>query len=123
MDITLYHNPRCSKSRSTLELIRTAGFEPRIVDYLQSPLTSIQLRALTKQLQLPVRALLREGEEVYAELGLDDMTLSEDSLFDAIAKHPVLLARPIVVTPLGARLCRPPELVLELLQGNGLANR
>lgn len=119
-DITIYHNARCSNSRGALALLRERGIEPTIVDYLEQPLTVPQLAALVQRLGVPVRALLRSKEAPYQALGLDDPARSEAELLDAVARHPVLLNRPIVVTPLGARLCRPPELVLELLSGDGV---
>ncbi|MCJ0763653.1 arsenate reductase (glutaredoxin) [Variovorax terrae] len=115
IEATIYHNPRCGNSRGALALLREHGIEPRIVDYLAIPLDASQLRALVTALGLPVRELLRSKEALYQELGLDDPVLSETQLIDAIVRHPVLLNRPIVVTPRGARLCRPPEKVLELL--------
>lgn len=118
-DITIFHNPRCSTSRNTLALIRQAGFEPTIVEYLQTPLGVEQLRALAQATGQPVRALLRDKERLAAELGLADPALSDDQLLQAMAQHPILLNRPVVVTPLGAALCRPSESVLELLPTRG----
>ncbi len=115
MDITLYHNPQCSKSRATLALIRGAGIEPRVIDYLQTPLDKEALRDLIARVRVPVRALLREGENLYAELSLHDPSLSDEQLLEVLAAHPLLLNRPIAVTANGGRICRPPELVLELL--------
>ncbi|PZP27927.1 MAG: arsenate reductase (glutaredoxin) [Roseateles depolymerans] len=114
-EITLFHNPRCSNSRNVLALIRHAGLEPHIVEYLQTPPSRAQLRALAAATGEPLRALLRDKEAVFAELGLADPSLSDDALLDAVAQHPVLLNRPLVVTPLGTALCRPPERVLALL--------
>ncbi|KAB2896026.1 MAG: arsenate reductase (glutaredoxin) [Burkholderiaceae bacterium] len=114
-DITIYHNARCSNSRGALALLREHGIEPTIVDYIAQPLDPAQLAALVAAVGLPVRDLLRTKEAAYQELGLADAKWSDADLIDAVARHPVLLNRPIVVTPRGARLCRPPETVLELL--------
>lgn len=114
-DITLFHNPKCGTSRNVLALIRHAGLEPRIVEYMKDPPSRDEIRALAAAAGQPLRALLREKEAVFAELGLADAALSDDTLLDAIEQHPVLLNRPIVVTPLGTALCRPSEAVLELL--------
>lgn len=114
-DITIYHNNRCSNSRGALALLREHGIEPTIVDYIATPLDAAQLRALVERLNLPVRELLRSKEAVFAELGLGDAAVTDARLIDAVAAHPVLLNRPIVVTPKGAALCRPPEKVLALI--------
>ena len=114
-DVAIHHNPSCSNSRGALALIRERGIEPRVVEYLDAPLSADGLRALVARVGVPVRELMRAKEAVYAELGLDDPALTDDELVAAIAAHPILLNRPIVVTPLGARLCRPPETVLEIL--------
>ncbi|HEX7637688.1 MAG TPA: arsenate reductase (glutaredoxin) [Burkholderiaceae bacterium] len=114
-EVTIHHNPACSNSRGALALIRERGIEPRIVEYLETPLTRDELRALVARVGLPVRELMRTKEPAYAGLGLDDPALDEDALVAAIAAHPILLNRPIVVTARGARLCRPPERVLEIL--------
>lgn len=114
-DVTLYHNARCSNSRGALALLRERGIEPHIVDYIAQPLDAAALRALVARLNVPVRDLLRTKEAVYQELGLADPAVDDAALIAAVAAHPVLLNRPIVVTPRGARLCRPPETVLELL--------
>jgi arsenate reductase len=113
--VTIYHNPRCSKSRQTLELIRDRGLEPEIVEYLKDAPTADELRAILKKLKLGARAILRTGEAVYRELGLADPTLSEDELVAAMAANPVLIERPIVVRGARAALGRPPEAVLSLL--------
>lgn len=113
--ITVYHNPKCSNSRSALELIRERGFEPQVVEYLKTPLSTAALRALVAACGVPVRELMRSKEALYGELGLDDPSLDDDTLIAAMAEHPVLLNRPIVTTPLGTRLCRPPERVLDIL--------
>jgi arsenate reductase (glutaredoxin) len=115
MDVIIYHNPRCGTSRNTLGLIRNSGVEPHIVEYLKTPPTRILLRQLAARIGVPLRALLRDKEPIFRQLGLADQNLSEEALLDAIEKHPVLLNRPIVVTPKGVRLCRPAELVIELL--------
>lgn len=114
-DVTIYHNSRCSNSRGALALLREQGIEPTIVDYLATPLDATQLKALVARLDLPVRELLRSKEAVFAELGLGDAAVTDEQLIDAVAAHPVLLNRPIVVTPKGAALCRPPEKVLALI--------
>lgn len=114
-EITIYHNPRCGTSRNVLAMIRNAGIEPRIVLYLETPPSRAELLALVAASGQPVRALLREKGTPYAELGLDDAALGDDRLIDAMLAHPILINRPIVVTPLGTRLCRPSEKVLDLL--------
>lgn len=114
-DITLFHNPKCGTSRNVLALIRHAGFTPRVVEYMTALPGRDEIRALALATGQPLRALLREKEAVFTELGLADPALSDDALLDAIQQHPVLLNRPIVVTPLGTALCRPSEAVLELL--------
>jgi arsenate reductase (glutaredoxin) len=115
MDVTIYHNPACGTSRKVLGLIRDAGVEPRIVDYLKTPPSRSELESLLRRMGVPVRSVLREKGTPYAELGLDDPGLPENALLDAMMAHPILLNRPIVVTPKGAKLCRPPETVLALL--------
>ncbi len=115
MDVILYHNPRCGTSRNTLGLIRNSGIEPHIIEYLKTPPTRVLLRQLAARTGMPLRALLRDKEPIFLELGLKDKTLSDDALLDAIEAHPILLNRPIVVTPKGVKLCRPSELVIELL--------
>ena len=114
-DITIYHNPRCGTSRNVLALIKNTGAQPEVIDYLKTPPTREQLLALIAQLAIPVRELIRQKESLYAELGLDDAALGDDALIDAMLAHPILMNRPIVVTPLGARLCRPSEAVLDIL--------
>lgn len=115
MSITIYHNARCSNSRGALALIQAAGHTPTVIDYLQQPPSVADLKALVKACGLPVREIMRSKEAIYTELGLAAPSLSDDALIAAIHAHPVLLNRPIVVTPKGTRLCRPPELVLDLL--------
>lgn len=113
MEITIYHNPRCSTSRNTLAAIRAAGHEPRIIEYLLTPPTRAELLALLDGAGLSPRAALRSKESLYTELGLDQA--DDAALVDALLAHPVLLNRPIVVTPKGVRLCRPLELLDEIL--------
>lgn len=112
-DVTIYHNPACSQSRAALALIREAGFEPRIVEYLTTPLERETLAALLRSMGMGARELVREKEPVFAALGLRDA--DEGALLEAMLAHPVLINRPIVATARGARLCRPPETVLQLL--------
>ncbi|MDP2417696.1 MAG: arsenate reductase (glutaredoxin) [Hydrogenophaga sp.] len=113
--ITLYHNPQCSKSRRVLALLRDAGIEPRVVDYQQEPLSPAQLTALLRSMGLGARDLLRSQEAVYETLNLGDPQWTEQELVSHMVAHPILMNRPIVVSPLGAWLCRPPERVLDLL--------
>jgi arsenate reductase (glutaredoxin) len=115
MDIVIYHNPACGTSRNTLAMIRHAGFEPHVIEYLKTPPNRALLTALVRRMGISARALLREKGTPYAELGLGDPTLSDDALFDAMIAHPILINRPIVVTPMGVRLCRPSEAVYALL--------
>ena len=115
MDVIIYHNPRCGTSRNTLGLIRNAGIEPHIVEYLKTPPARALIRQLAARAGVPLRALLRDKEPAFRELGLDGNNLAEDALLDAFEAHPILLNRPIVVTPKGVRLCRPPERVIDLL--------
>ncbi len=115
MDVTIYHNPACGTSRNTLALIRNAGVEPRIVEYLKTPPSREVLADLIARMDVPVRSVLRQKGTPFAELGLADEGLSDDALLDAMVSHPMLINRPIVVTPLGVRLCRPSEAVLDLL--------
>ncbi|SDP13638.1 arsenate reductase [Rhodoferax sp. OV413] len=114
-DTTIFHNPACGTSRNVLALIRNSGVEPTVVEYLKTPPGRDQLLALLAQLGLPVRAVLRKKGTPYEELGLDNPALSDDALIAAIVAHPILLERPIVITPLGAKLCRPSEAVLDIL--------
>lgn len=113
--ITIYHNPACGTSRNTLALIRNSGAEPEVIEYLKTPLSKDQLKTLLAALGMGVRALLREKGTPFDELGLADPKWTDDELLDCIVQHPVLMNRPVVVTPLGARLCRPSELVLDIL--------
>jgi arsenate reductase len=115
MDVIIYHNPACGTSRNTLGLIRNAGIEPHIIEYLKTPPTRALLRQLVARMGIPLRALLREKETRFQELGLADPSLTDDELIDAMMAHPILINRPIVVTPNGVRLCRPSEQVIGLL--------
>ena len=113
--ITIYHNPDCGTSRNTLALIRNSGVEPTIVDYLRTPPGRARLVELIDALGVPVRSVLRRKGTPYDELKLDDPSWSDDQLIDFMVAHPILMNRPIVVTPLGTRLCRPSEAVLDIL--------
>ena len=113
--ITIYHNPKCGTSRNTLAMIRNSGVEPTVIEYLKTPPTREQLLALIAASGLSAREVLRSKEAICAELGLNDPTRSDEELVDAMLAHPVLINRPLVVTPLGVRLCRPSELVLDIL--------
>jgi arsenate reductase (glutaredoxin) len=115
MDVIIYHNPQCGTSRNTLGLIRNAGIEPHIIEYVKTPPTRLLLRQLIERMGVSVRDVIREKGTPYTELGLGDPSLSDDQLIDAVMAHPILLNRPIVVTPLGVRLCRPSETVLDIL--------
>jgi arsenate reductase (glutaredoxin) len=115
MDVIVYHNPDCGTSRNTLGLIRNAGFEPHIIEYLKTPPTRTLLEQLVVRMGTYVRALLREKGTPFNELGLGNESLTDYHLLDAMMAHPILINRPIVVTPKGVRLCRPSELVVELL--------
>ena len=115
MSVTIYHNPSCGTSRNTLAMIRQSGEEPEVIEYLKTPPDRGRLIELAKAMQIPVRALLREKGTPYAELGLADPGKTDDELIDAMLAHPILINRPIVATAKGVRLCRPSELVLDLL--------
>lgn len=115
MDVTVYHNPACGTSRNVLAMLDERGIEPRVVEYLKTPPGRDEIKKLAADAGVPLRALLRENAPPYAELGLADESLSDDALLDAIGEHPILLNRPIVVTPKGTALCRPKERVLDLL--------
>ena len=115
VDIIVYHNPACGTSRNTLGLIRNAGIEPHVVEYLKTPPTRELLVQLIARAGISPRELLREKGTPYAELGLGDTALSDDALLDAMIAHPILINRPLVVSPLGVMLCRPSEAVLDLL--------
>ena len=112
---TIYHNPDCGTSRNALALIRNSGVEPTVIEYLETPPDRDTLAALIAAMGLSVRAAVREKGTPYAELGLDNPAIPDDRLIDAMLAHPILINRPIVVTPLGVKLCRPSELVLDLL--------
>ncbi len=114
-DIVIYHNPDCGTSRNTLAMIRNAGIEPHVVEYLKTPPSRAMLIQLIERAGMTPRALLREKGTPYAELGLDDESLTDEALVDAMMTHPVLINRPLVAGPLGVRLCRPSEVVLEIL--------
>jgi len=115
MNVTIYHNPACGTSRNTLALIRHADIEPTVVEYLKTPPGRDELAAMIRDAGLSVREAIREKGTPYAELGLDDPALTDDALLDAMLAHPILINRPLVVTPLGTRLCRPSEAVLDIL--------
>jgi arsenate reductase (glutaredoxin) len=114
-DVTIYHNPDCGTSRNTLALIRNAGIEPIIIEYLKTPPSRETLLSLINTMGIPVRAVLREKGTPYHDLALGRAELSDDQLVDAMMDHPILINRPIVVTPLGVKLCRPSEAVLDVL--------
>ena len=113
--ITIYHNPRCGTSRNTLAMIRNSGAEPEVIEYLKTPPDRTTLTALVAATGLPVREVVRTKEALFTELGLDAPGVTDAQLIDAMLAHPILMNRPIVVTPLGTRLCRPSELVLDIL--------
>jgi arsenate reductase len=115
MDVIIYHNPDCGTSRNTLGLIRNAGIEPHIINYLKCPPTRLLLTQLLARAELSVRDILREKGTPFHELGLNDLSLRDDALLYAVAAHPILMNRPLVVTPKGVRLCRPSERVIDLL--------
>ena len=115
MDVIIYHNPDCGTSRNTHGLIRNAGIEPHVIEYLKTPPTRALLKQLIDRMGMPVRRALREKGAPFRELGLSDPTLTDDQLLDAMMAHPILINRPIVVTQMGVRLCRPSETVIELL--------
>jgi arsenate reductase len=115
MDMIIYHNPDCGTSRNTLAMIRNAGIEPHVIEYLKTPPSRALLQQLIARMGISVRDAVREKAAPYAELGLDNPDLTDDQLLDAVMAHPILINRPIVVAPKGVRLCRPSELVLDLL--------
>jgi arsenate reductase len=115
MTVTIYHNPACGTSRNVLALMRHAGLEPTVIEYLKTPPTKDELRALVAATGQPLRALLREKGTPYAELGLADAKWTDEQLLDFIGQYPILMNRPLVVTSLGTKLCRPSETVLEIL--------
>ena len=114
-NVTIYHNPQCGTSRNVLALIGNAGIEPEVIEYLKTPPTREKLQELIAQMAVPVREVIRQKESFYKELGLENPAMSDDALIDAMLAHPILINRPIVVTPLGTRLCRPSEAVLDIL--------
>jgi arsenate reductase len=114
-NITIYHNPACGTSRNTLALIRNSGVEPQVIEYLKTPPIKTKLQELLAAMGIGVRALLREKGTPFAELGLGDAKWTDDQLLDFVVQHPILMNRPVVVTPLGTKLCRPSEAVLDIL--------
>ncbi len=116
MTVTIYHNPDCGTSRNTLAMIRQSGVEPEVIEYLKTPPSRERIMELVGAAGMTLRAALRQKDTPYAALGLDDPKLDDDALLDAIAAHPILLNRPFVETPLGVRLCRPSEGVLDILE-------
>lgn len=114
-DIVIYHNPECGTSRNALAMIRNAGIEPHVIEYLKTPPSRALLESLIERASMTPRALLREKGTPYADLGLADETLNDAALIDAMMAHPILINRPLVVSPLGVKLCRPSEEVLDLL--------
>lgn len=116
MTVTIYHNPDCGTSRNTLAMIRQSGVEPEVIEYLKTPPSRQRIMDLVGAAGMTLRAALRQKDTPYAALGLDNPQLDDGALLDAIAAHPILLNRPFVVTPLGVRLCRPSEVVLEILE-------
>ncbi len=114
-DVIIYHNPDCGTSRNTLGLIRNAGFEPHVIEYLKTPPSRLMLESLIDRMAAAPRDLLREKDTPFAELGLADTSLTDAALIDAMMAHPILINRPIVVTSMGVRLCRPSEVVLDIL--------
>jgi arsenate reductase len=115
MNVTIYHNPNCGTSRNTLGMIRNAGIEPTVIEYLNNPPDRATLVDLIERAGLPVRGAVRDKGTPFAELGLDDPATTDEQLIDAMLAHPVLINRPFVVTPVGVRLCRPSETVLAIL--------
>jgi arsenate reductase (glutaredoxin) len=123
MSVTIYHNPACGTSRNTLAMIRQSGEEPEVIEYLKTPPSRARLVELIKAMSISARGLLREKGTPYAELGLADPKWSDDELIDFMLAHPILINRPIVVTAKGVRLCRPSELVLDLLDRSRASSR
>ncbi len=115
MDVIIYHNPACGTSRNTLGLIRNAGIEPHVIEYLKTPPSRAMLKNLVARMGASVRDILREKGTPYADLGLANPQLTDEDLIEAMLAHPILINRPIVVTPLGVKFCRPPEMVLAIL--------
>lgn len=121
MDVTIYHNPACGTSRNTLALIRAAGIEPTVIEYLQNPPTRDQLATMISDAGMSVREAIREKGTPYTDLGLDNPDLTDDQLLDAMIATPILINRPLVVTPLGTRFARPSEIVLDILPANAFS--
>jgi arsenate reductase len=119
-DIIIYHNPECGTSRNTVALIRNAGVEPHVIEYLKTPPSRAQLEQLIERAGITPRDLLREKGTPYADLGLGDASLGDSALIDAMMAHPILINRPLVVSPLGVKLCRPSEAVLDILPARQL---
>lgn len=117
INVIIYHNPDCGTSRNTLALIRNAGIEPHVIEYLKCPPSRVLLKSLIARMGISVRDVVRVKGTPYHDLGLDDPTVTDEQLLDAMLAHPILINRPIVVTPLGVKLCRPSEAVLDLLAG------
>lgn len=115
MDVTIYHNPACGTSRNTLAMIRHAGIEPTVIEYLKTPPSRLEIQTMVAKAGLSLREALREKGTPFDELGLGNPKITDEQLLDAIAAHPILLNRPFVVTPMGVRLCRPSEVVLDIL--------
>ena len=113
--VTIYHNPKCGTSRNTLAMIRAVGIEPTVIEYLKTPPTRDELVALIQDMGISVRELLRAKENIYSELDLDNAKWSNDELIDQMMAHPILMNRPVVITELGTKLCRPSEVVLSIL--------
>jgi arsenate reductase len=120
MDIVIYHNPACGTSRNALALIRHVGIEPHVIEYLKIPPSRTMVAELAARTEQPLRTLLREKGTPFGDLGLDGLALTDEQLLDAVEAHPILLNRPIVISPLGVRLCRPSEAVLDLLPADDL---
>lgn len=120
MTVTIYHNPACGTSRNALAMIRASGVEPTVIEYLKTPPSKKELKSLIKAIGITPRELLRRKGTPYEELGLDDPGLTDEQIIDAMLAHPILINRPIVVTAKGARLCRPSEVVLEILENPGI---
>lgn len=118
--VTIYHNPACGTSRNTLAMIRASGVEPEVIEYLKNPPDRARLASLIEAMGVTAREILREKGTPYLELGLDDPSLPEEALIDAMLQHPILINRPIVVTSKGVKLCRPSELVLSILENPGI---
>ena len=114
-DIIIYHNPECGTSRNTLALIRNAGIEPHVIEYLKTPPSRVMLMSLAQRMGVSIRDLLREKGTPYHDLGLDDHNLQDEQILEAMMAHPILINRPIVVTPIGVKLCRPSETVIDIL--------